>query len=295
MYLDTLKKISDLRETTQRVRSGAGKAVLFAGAAASLALVGILDYLTGYEISFAVFYLIPVGIVAWRAGPRLAVAIAVLSSIVWYAAEIAAGYPYSHPLIPVWNACVRLTFFVTVSLLLAKHHDRLQIESQLARTDTLTGLLNRRAFSEQLAHELAVSARSGQPLVLVYIDLDGFKSVNDRQGHSVGDRLLQSVGASILSTQRSADTSGRLGGDEFALILPATDEAGARRQLVRLEDAIADEGAAGRLGVTCSIGAVVIQGGRWTAEAAVAAADRNMYAAKQAGKAGVVISTLSEH
>jgi len=105
----------------------------------------------------------------------------------------------------------------------------------LARIDTLTGMGNRRAFEEAIADEYARARRWRQPLSLVYVDLDNFKSINDRDGHERGDRVLQQLGSAIRAEVRARlDHGFRLGGDEFALLLPGSTAAQAQAVLARI-------------------------------------------------------------
>jgi diguanylate cyclase (GGDEF)-like protein/putative nucleotidyltransferase with HDIG domain len=95
------------------------------------------------------------------------------------------------------------------------------------RTDPLTGLINRRAFEEQLGLELERATRAGRPMSVVVGDIDGFRSVNEHHGHAAGDAALQSVAQNALKWKRRIDVAARIGGEEFALLLPETDERGA--------------------------------------------------------------------
>lgn len=105
-----------------------------------------------------------------------------------------------------------------------------------ARTDPLTGLLNRRAFSQVLARECARSERTSTDLTLIVLDVDRFKLINDLDGHAVGDAVLKAIGAALNRSMRKAvDRACRLGGDEFALLLPHTTAAQARLLLARVE------------------------------------------------------------
>jgi diguanylate cyclase (GGDEF)-like protein len=106
-----------------------------------------------------------------------------------------------------------------------------------AETDHVTGLLNRHAFVAAAEREHELAARTGADLAVVLIDLDGFKAVNDREGHAAGDRLLAELSAAWQGALRPADVLARHGGDEFALLLPATSEEGASRVVSRLEAA----------------------------------------------------------
>ena len=109
---------------------------------------------------------------------------------------------------------------------------------ELARVDVLTGLGNRRAFEEALAAEVARTDRSGTRLSLLVCDLDGFKEINDRQGHLAGDDCLRQVSAALRSELRLVDRTFRWGGDEFVVLLADTGEAGAAEVGERLEHAV---------------------------------------------------------
>jgi diguanylate cyclase (GGDEF)-like protein len=119
-----------------------------------------------------------------------------------------------------WNASVRLCIFLVTFYLITQLKIYIGNESLLARTDSLTGLNNRHAFNEWLAYNIHSARRYHHPLTLGYIDLDGFKQINDTMGHSTGDRALHVVGSVLQSSVRNTDIVGRLGGDEFVLLLP---------------------------------------------------------------------------
>ncbi|HKC77870.1 MAG TPA: sensor domain-containing diguanylate cyclase, partial [Gaiellaceae bacterium] len=108
----------------------------------------------------------------------------------------------------------------------------------LALTDELTGLPNRRAWYDRLEHALARARRSEAPLAVVVLDLNGFKQVNDKQGHAAGDRLLRTAAACWSTALRDSDVLGRIGGDEFAVILEQTDEATAAVVTGRLQESL---------------------------------------------------------
>ena len=146
-----------------------------------------------------------------------------------------------------------------------------------AGIDPLTGVANRRAWEEDARRHLARAARTGEPLIIALLDLDGFKQVNDRHGHAAGDALLRELTAGWRTRLRRADSLGRYGGDEFVLCLPATDEAGAAELLAQL----ADTHAAG-----WSTGAAAAEG-QDTLEAVLARADSALYANKQARRDAV--------
>ncbi len=129
------------------------------------------------------------------------------------------------------------TFGMQLSVLLVQVSRRRTLE-RVARTDSLTGLSNRRCFDERLAEEWQAAQRYGHPVSLVIIDLVGFKSVNDQFGHQAGDEALVSVARSMEGVRREGDTIFRWGGDEFAIILSHADLAGAQTAALRYLKAI---------------------------------------------------------
>lgn len=149
-----------------------------------------------------------------------------------------------------------------------------------ARTDDLTGLLNRRAWDAELSRELSRADRDGTSLCVAILDLDRFKQYNDAHGHQAGDRFLKTVAGSWSNELRSSDIFARYGGEEFALAMPATDLEGSELMLHRLRRALPE-------GQTCSAG-VCLWDGEESAEKLTARADTALYAAKAAGRDSVV-------
>jgi diguanylate cyclase (GGDEF)-like protein len=152
----------------------------------------------------------------------------------------------------------------------------LQKLEQLALTDELTGLPNRRNWYERLEHALARARRSGAPLSLIALDLNGFKQVNDRQGHAAGDRLLRTAAACWASVLRDSDVLGRIGGDEFAVILEQTDAPTAAAVAERLEESLTSGG------VTVATGIATWERGE-DAASLLSRADAAMYGRKNGG------------
>ena len=165
---------------------------------------------------------------------------------------------------------------------LAGRETALERVLELARTDPLTGLHNRRAWDEELPRELARARRTGQPMCVALVDFDGFKSYNDTFGHGAGDRLLRTAAAGWLDSLREVDLLARLGGDEFAVALPGCPLDEAEKVAERLRLATPD-------GVGCSIG---IAGWDWfeTASQLVERADGALYAAKRAGRNRMMVA-----
>jgi diguanylate cyclase (GGDEF)-like protein len=110
--------------------------------------------------------------------------------------------------------------------------------SQLATTDSLTGLLNRRSMNEAIHHELVRFERTGRPFAVILGDVDDFKSVNDRHGHNAGDAVLTAIAQTLRATVRPMDHVGRWGGEEFLILLPEADAAGASAVARRVQHAL---------------------------------------------------------
>jgi diguanylate cyclase (GGDEF)-like protein len=151
---------------------------------------------------------------------------------------------------------------------------------EAARTDDLTGLLNRRAWDNELGRELSRASRDNKPLCVAILDLDRFKQYNDAHGHQAGDRFLKQMAGTWSGSLRASDILARYGGEEFALALPGTDLDTAGKMLERLRKVLPE-------GQTCSAG-VCLWDGSESAEALTARADTALYAAKDAGRDRVI-------
>ena len=183
----------------------------------------------------------------------------------------------------------------TIEKAIKKGTGELGAESYESATyEGLTGLLRREAILEQLDRELERALRYGRPLTIAMADLDHFKEVNDRHGHLAGDSLLRRIAQVVAGGLRSTDWIGRYGGEEFLLVLPETDLEGAAALAEKIRHRVqgtpvpVDDGTPAR--VTISIGLSCLsdvagpgQGGI-VGRDLIAAADRSLYAAKNAGR-----------
>jgi diguanylate cyclase (GGDEF)-like protein len=276
------------RHLLTRVFAGRPVAVVLAAGLALALVVGALDYLTGVELSLSIFYLLPIALVVWY-GPRWAgFSLSVVSTAIWLVADAATGHTYSHWLIFVENAVVRLGFFVITASLLATVRTHLRREQLLARTDGLTQVLNGWAFTEICETLLQLAARHRHPLALAYIDIDDFKTINDSEGHSAGDAVLQAVAATLTRSIRSSDLVGRLGGDEFAVLMPETGRHGAQAAFGKISRTLRQDAEERGWAVGFSIGVAIFRTAPASVDDALKAADRLMYRVKQEGKNNVL-------
>lgn len=183
-------------------------------------------------------------------------------------------------------ALVSLFFLIAVAAIGSWYFENLLVSKdaaqELSRRDPLTGLFNSRVMKEQLQHEIDVAKRHHHPIVVIYLDLDNFKAVNDNQGHKAGDLLLLAIAEALNEVVRAIDIPCRYGGDEFCILMPSTtlDQARAvcRRLIANLEPRLP-------LGLTLSFG--IAKAGPETfsdADALVQAADSEMYRAKALSK-----------
>jgi len=168
-----------------------------------------------------------------------------------------------------------------------------EVLEQLSATDGLTQLYNHRHFQAQFSREAKRAERTGGPLCLVLVDVDDFKLLNDRLGHSAGDRVLQEIARAMSGQIRQTDYLARYGGEEFVLLLPQTGVEGGIALAEKVRGAIeALEvpviGPEGRVQITVSIGLALYARGP---EATFDSADRALYEAKAAGKNRVVVAT----
>lgn len=181
---------------------------------------------------------------------------------------------------------------VAIAIEQVTHHESLR---RLSRTDALTGLLNRRAFFEEVAGRLDLAERRERAGALVYVDLDNFKLVNDLLGHQKGDEALRAVAEMLMDNARSGDLVARLGGDEFALWLDGADEAGAvnkANELLAQTEALSKPYSADKkqpLGLSLGI-APYFSGENVSLEQLIGRADLAMYQAKRGGKGGYHIA-----
>ena len=221
-----------------------------------------------------------------------AILVAVNSAVLWLVANLAVDDNYSANWIWLWNFAIQGAVFFFVAELVSRLHAGQIRESQLARLDKLTGLINSRSFMEQAPMLMDFCRRERKPVAVAYIDLDGFKRINDTRGHQQGDEVLRAAAHAMRSTLRVSDLLGRLGGDEFAVMLPNTSEQGTVEILEKLRAAIESEMRLLDCAVTASIGAAAYAVPPPRLDEAIHAADQVMYAVKSSGKNQVRVTQM---
>ena len=249
--------------------------------------VSFIKYLTGPELALSAFYLLSIAVVTWYAGIRAGIFISVTSAISWLVADLMMLNAFSSPIIPYFNESFRLIVFLVIAVTLHNLKIALAGHKELARTDYLTGIANRRAFIEFASMELNKARRYGHPLSMLYLDIDNFKMINDNFGHRIGDRLLCSVAILMKQSVRSIDLIARFGGDEFCVLLSKTGTESARMVANKLQEKLLALVEHKGWSVTFSIGAVTYQVPPVSIDEMITAADALMYAAKKNGKNGI--------
>ncbi len=269
------------------------KAIVAAGALLVIVL-WLLDYLTGPNLSFVVFYLIPVFLVAWYADGITGVVIALMSGIAWFSSDVLTTQQTSSFPVHSWNFVAKIGFFLVVNHMVTSLRRGIERERQMARMDHLTAVANSRHFGEVARQEIRRAGRYQHPFTLAYLDIDDFKKVNDTQGHSAGDALLVAVAASIRDSIRSTDVVARLGGDEFGILLPETGYEASGVVIQKVFEGLREVMRRKGWAVTFSIGVVTFLTPPESVDSMIRAADGFMYAVKHGGKNGILHRLVEE-
>jgi len=226
--------------------------------------------------------------VAFRFGPREAATIMLIVSAIaiWRTLSHVGPFSVYAPneslvLLQVWTGITAATSLVLAAAVAAQR-DLQGTWRELAVTDALTGLANHRQLIHSLESEIRRSRRTGQPMAVVLLDLDGLKQINDRHGHLAGSLAIRRVAEALLGSCRATDTAARFGGDEFALVLPETAEAAAWHVARGVADRLAKD--AEKPNLSISVGVAVYPGHGDTVEALLNAADVALYETKERRK-----------
>lgn len=252
-----------------------------------------LDIWAGPDYSFFLFYLLPISLVSWLVGKRAGVFISLASVAGYFVTETLTDHFYLQPYAPYFNAVARFGAFLFVTYFVSALRRSLEHERELARTDALTGVINRRSFVETASQEINRARRNRQPFTVAYMDIDDFKEINDHFGHSVGDNLLRTVTQTMKENVREMDLIARLGGDEFVIFMPETGQEAAQVVIERVRQHIMDVMRAHQWPVTFSIGVVTWTTPPRTVDLMIKHADDTMYNVKNNGKNRISHTNIS--
>lgn len=261
---------------------------------AGTALISFVIYLSGDPTSAYTMFYVWIALYAFyffrmvEAAIQVAFVALAYGAVLHYKEAIAA--PTARWLITVGTVLVA---GVLIALLKRRVEVLVARLSDTARTDPLTGLLNRRGFDESFELELERARRASGRLSVILLDLDHFKVVNDRFGHVSGDEALERLGAVLVTTKRQIDTAARVGGEEFALLLPGADAPGAFSLCERMRTRVAETFSSERFPLTVSLGVASFALDGTTASELLAAADRALYEAKRLGRNRTVANSPS--
>jgi len=244
-----------------------------------LADIGVLaDVLTAPDVWFGPVYLFVVCLAAWTLGWRGAHVVGLGCMVLTFSINGVSLYPNGTSDIG-WNLAVRVaTLSVVITLICALRRGYFR-EWWLARTDSLSGALNRQAFFE-LGTGLA-DDRNWR--LLIYADLDGLKNINDQLGHATGDTLIKDYAREVKRAIRRDDLFARIGGDEFLIFMPVKDQGAARSVASRLHEVMNSSKGTGSIARRCSLGALIVPPGSMPLDDLVRRADALMYRAKVRG------------
>ena len=255
-----------------------------------IAVAGYLIHPT--HIHLGPLYLLPICLASWRLNFRVGLAVAVVGAVLSVGTCIAAsGYLPAGAAGNLALPAFSLTIMAAIVSSSRASYERGRI---FARRDGITGALTRQAFEQQAEAMIEAAAMQGRALLLAYLDLDGFKSVNDHHGHEAGDLVLKRFGIEGRAALRREDCFGRMGGDEFALLVPLASIEEAQATAEGLHRRFTAALALTAHEVTCSMGALASAPDRGAdLDELMREADRLMYAAKNAGKNGLRFSATA--
>lgn len=258
---------------------------LVIGSMVGLAVVNFFTQQMG--IRLGPLYLLPISLACWRLNFQIGLGLGFLAALT----VAVTTYIVSEdvPVIALaGNLALNAFALGMIAGIVVTARHSIEQERFSARRDSITGALTRTAFEQQARTMMNAASAQGRPLLLAYLDLDGFKAINDRHGHEAGDRVLQRFGAEGRAALRQEDCFARLGGDEFAVLLSLSSVEAAQETAEKLHERFTAALAAASVEVTCSMGAFIVSpDSRASLDELMREADRLMYAVKHGGKNGV--------
>lgn len=247
-----------------------------------MAAASVLDGATGYEVTMLPLYVIPAGLAGWHAGRRAALAVSALGAVAWLAADVVSGHPYSHPLIPYWNAAARMAVFGVVAVLAAELR-RMRVRVATLR-DSDDSVAEGASFYKLLEREHAAIARHGRAVTLAYVDAGA-------AGEDVAGALVDALQATL----RATDMIGRPRGREFALLLSDARPEAAAVALGRVRASLAMLASSHDPAPALAIGAVSCSDPRCGLNRLIQRAYQVLYEAERVpGQVSLTLETIAE-
>ena len=254
-------------------------------ALATLAVGGLdlwINRALGQDFLATAVYLAPITLAGFAVGGGYAAALSALAMLLelgvsWFGSPHRPGEALS----VVMAGILDFPIFAGAAVTVAALRRLLEAERLHARSDALTGIGNRRALREAAEVELIRARRTRTPLSVLYLDVDGFKQINDSLGHARGDELLCAVAGAISLAIRGTDTAARLGGDEFAVLLPGAGYEECTAVAQRFRTVLTEAAASAGLPATFSIGGATFMTPPSSADALLTGADEAMYRVKR--------------
>lgn len=247
------------------------------------------ETLTPVSVNTMLLYMAATAFAVWALGETGGLSLGLLGACIGTSIKhyevMQAGLHFIGMGAQIWNTATRFVSASVLALMVNGLRSALALERWRAASDGLTGVLNKMAFEERMGHAIGQAKAQGHALVLAYMDLDGFKGVNDRHGHSAGDRVLRTFAAAASHNIRSTDLFARIGGDEFVALMSvrSCEEGDAVAAMLhdRLTAILQETG----FDVTCSMGALVSDAAAMEVDGGVLEmADMLMYEVKRSGK-----------
>lgn len=252
------------------------------------AAIGALDWIAGYEVSVLALYLVPPALAGWHAGRRWAIALAVLGAGAWLAADLLSGHPYSHLVIPYWNAVARFAIFAAFGVLAGELRTA---RERIARGPDEDGLPAAGSFYRMLEQEYARVPRYGRPVTLAYVDAGGLRGEPGAGAEAFAAAVLDALRATL----RGTDVVARPRGKEFALLLADTGPEAAGVALGRLRGALATLAQRQGSGASIVVGAVSCTSPAHDVNDLIQRAYQLMYQADRVpGEVTVALESLAE-
>jgi diguanylate cyclase (GGDEF)-like protein len=260
-----------------------------------VAVIGIVDYTTSFDILISLLYLIPVLLAVWYLDLVTGIILSFTCAIIWLVTSYITTPAGNTPTwVLIVNAAILLTAYLVIARLLANLHRTLSRERRLARTDYLTGILNTRAFHDQANIEIARAKRSQKPFTIAYFDLVNFKTVLDHFGPTEGDKVLHFIGRELSRYLRVTDVIGRMGGEEFIILFSETDQQNAYSVIARLYGLLTEEIRKRKWPVKINMGVLTCNDTNTRLDVVLKEIDGMLFEAKKSGKSQITYRVLEQ-